>query len=460
MGTLDKLKSIKEGKWSAEQNIRSFLENIKENDKAGKKINAFLQLNNNALLEAKEVDSKLRRGKAPGKLAGLAIAIKANINVKNMFASCASKTLENYKAAYDASVIEKIKKEDGIIIGITNMDEFAAGASGENSAFGETKNPACLDRIPGGSSSGSAAAVAAGFCDLALGSDTGGSIRNPASHCGIVGVKPSYGVVSRYGLLDLSMSLEQIGTFAKEVEGAELLFDVIKGKDEKDATTYNPQEKKEKKASNSSLEMKKSVKIGIPNIKADERIWKIVRERVKLVSMENGWKAEDVEIKYIDLGVQAYYPIVYTEFFSSTRRYDGRKYGKKIEENCGEEVLRRILGGGEIAQAEYAGKYYRKALQAKKLIEQEFEKALGKFDCLIMPTVPRLPHKLGEKISVEDMYMYDTLTTPANLAGVPAISVPVGKIDRIPVGMQIICSKFEEGKMFDISKMFFKDVHF
>ena len=176
--------------------------------------------------------------------------------------------------------------------------------------------------------------------------------------------------------------------------------------------------------------------------------------------MENGWKAEDVEIKYIDLGVQAYYPIVYTEFFSSTRRYDGRKYGKKIEENCGEEVLRRILGGGEIAQAEYAGKYYRKALQAKKLIEQEFEKALGKFDCLIMPTVPRLPHKLGEKISVEDMYMYDTLTTPANLAGVPAISVPVGKIDRIPVGMQIICSKFEEGKMFDISKMFFKDVHF
>jgi len=448
MNTLEKLKSIKEGKWSAEQNIRTFLENIKESDKAGKKINSFLQLNTNALLEAKEVDSKLRRGKASaGKLAGLAIAVKANINVKNFFASCASKTLENYKAAYDASVIEKIRKEDGIIIGITNMDEFAAGASGENSAFGETKNPTCLDRIPGGSSSGSAAAVAAGFCDLALGSDTGGSIRNPASHCGIVGLKPSYGVVSRYGLIDLSMSLEQIGTFARDVEGAELLFDVIKGKDERDTTTFGIKEDKENKKLN-------KIKIGIPKIKADERIWKLVNEKIKEVCDKEGWKAEEIEIKYLDLGVQTYYPIVYTEFFSSTRRYDGRKYGKKIEENCGEEVLRRILGGGEIAQAEYAGKYYRKALQAKKLIEQEFEKALGKFDCLIMPTVPRLPHKLGEKISVEDMYMYDTLTTPVNLAGVPAISVPCGKIDGIPIGMQIICSKFEEAKMFEIAKRF------
>ena len=459
MSTLKKLKQIKEGKWSAEQNIRSFLENIKESDKAGKKINAFLQLNNNALLEAKEVDSKLRRGKAPGKLAGLAIAVKANINVKNFFASCASKTLENYKAAYDASVIEKIKKQDGIIIGITNMDEFAAGSSGETSAFGETKNPACLERIPGGSSSGSAAAVAAGFCDLALGSDTGCSVRNPASHCGIVGMKPSYGVVSRYGLLDLSMSLEQIGTFAKDVEGAELLFDVIKGKDERDATTYELQDKKEKKASNSSLEMKNSVKIGIPKIKADEKIWRLVRDRIKEVCEKEKWESQDIEIKYIDLGVQTYYPINYVEFFSATRKYDGRKYGKKIEESCGEEVLRRILGGGEIAQAEYAGKYYRKALQAKKLIEQEFEKAFKKFDCLIMPVVPRLPHKLGEKISIEDMYMYDTLTTPANLAGVPAISVPAGKIEGIPVGMQIICGKFQEGKMFEISKMFFKDVH-
>ncbi len=447
----EKIKLIKERKITAEQNIKNFLERIERDDKKGKKINAFLQLNNNALLEAKEVDSKIKKGKA-GELAGLAVAVKANINVKGMFASCASKTLENYKSGYDATVIKKIKEEDGVIIGITNMDEFAAGASGETSAFGATKNPSALDKIPGGSSSGSAAAVSAGFCDLALGSDTGGSIRNPASHCGVVGMKPSYGVVSRYGLIDLSMSLEQIGTLASDVEGAELLFEVIKGKDERDATSFLSLEKKE------TLERKKlrKIKIGIPRIKADEKIWDVVKKKIKETSEKEGWKAEEVEIRYIDLGVQTYYPINYVEFFSSTRRYDGRKYGKRIEESCGEEVLRRILGGKEIAQAEYAGKYYRKALQAKKLIEKEFEKAFEKFDCLLMPTVPRLPHKIGEKLTIEEMYNYDTLTTPANLAGVPAISIPVGKIDNIPVGMQIICKKLNEGRMFEIAKKFEK----
>ncbi len=440
----EKIKQIKSGELTAEQNIKNFLNEIKKNDRQGKKINAFLQLNNNALLEAKEVDSNIKKGKA-GKLAGLAVAVKANINVKGMFASCASRTLENYKAAYDASVIKKIKAEDGIIIGITNMDEFACGSSGETSAFGATKNPVALGKIPGGSSSGSAAAVAAGFCDLALGSDTGGSIRNPASHCSVIGVKPSYGLVSRYGLIDLSMSLEQIGCFSRDMEGVELLLDIIKGKDDKDATSFYINDKKKKIG---------KILIGIPKIKADERIWEIVREKVKKVCEREKWQAKDIEIKYIDLGVQAYYPINYVEFFSSTRRYDGRKYGKKIEENCGEEVLRRILGGQEIAQAEYAGKYYRKALQAKKLIEQEFEAALKKVDCLIIPTIPKLPHKLGEKISVEDMYNYDTLTTPANLAGVPAISIPVGTVDDIPVGMQIITGKFKEAKMFDIAKSF------
>ena len=208
MNIQEKLKLIKEGKLSPEENIKNFLNEIKKNDKEGRKINAFLELNPNALLEAKEVCSKLKIGKA-GRLAGLAIAAKSNICVKRMHATCASKTLEKYKCGFDATVIKKIREEDGIIIGYCNMDEFAAGSSGETSAFGNTLNPHALDRIPGGSSSGSAAAVAAGFCDIALGSDTGGSIRNPASHCGVVGVKPTYGTVSRYGLLDLSMSLEQ-----------------------------------------------------------------------------------------------------------------------------------------------------------------------------------------------------------------------------------------------------------
>jgi len=437
----EKLKLIRSGKLTAQQNIKQFLEKIKKEDG---KINSFLQINNNALLETKEVDSNLKKGKA-GRLAGLAIAVKANINVKGLIASAASKTLENYKAGYDATVVEKIKKEGGIIIGITNMDEFACGSSGETSAFGATKNPAALGKIPGGSSSGSAAAVAAGFCDLALGSDTGGSIRNPSSHCGVIGVKPSYGLVSRYGLLDLSMSLEQIGCFARDIEGAQLLLDVIRGRDERDTTTFNVKDNKRKV---------NKIKIGIPRIDADEKIWELVRQRVGEVCKREGWKFNNIEIKHIDLGVQAYYPINYVEFFSSTRRYDGRKYGKKIEENCGEEVLRRILGGQEIAQAEYAGKYYRKALQAKKLIEKEFDAALKKVDCLIMPTVPKLPHKLGTKISVEEMYMYDTLTTPINLAGVPAVSVPAGEVDGVPIGMQVICNRFEEGKMFEIARKF------
>lgn len=444
MKVQEKLKLIKEGKLSAYENIKTFLERIKKDDKAGKKINAFLQLNEHALLEAKEVDSNMKKGKV-GRLAGLAVAAKANINCKGLVASCASHTLENYKATYNATVVERLKNQGAIIIGMTNMDEFACGSSGETSAFGATKNPKAPDKIPGGSSSGSAASTAAGFCDIALGTDTGGSIRNPASHCGVVGFKSTYGAVSRYGLIDLSMSLEQIGGFANDVAGAELLFEIIKGKDDRDATIIELKSENKKTG---------KIKIGMPEINADEKIWKIVREKIEEACKANKWDFKDVVLKHIDLGVQTYYPINYVEFFSATRKYDGRKYGKKIEENCGEEVLRRILGGGEIAQAEYAGKYYRKALQAKKIIEQEFAEALNKFDCLIMPTVPKLPHKLGTKISVEDMYNYDTLTVLANLAGVPAISIPAGTINGVPVGMQIICKKQDDIKMFEIAKRF------
>jgi len=227
-----------------------------------------------------------------------------------------------------------------------------------------------------------------------------------------------------------------------------LLFEIIKGKDEKDATSVIFPEKKEY-----TFE-KRKLKLGVPKIKADEKILELIKDKVKEISNKEKWKTEEIKLKYIDLGVQTYYPINYVEFFSSTRRYDGRKYGKKIEESCGDEVLRRILGGKEIAQAEYAGKYYRKALQAKRLIEKEFDSALKKFDCLILPTVPKLPHKLGEKISVEDMYNYDSLTVLANLSGVPALSLPVGKIQGIPIGMQIICGKFQEKRMFYIAKKF------
>ena len=422
-----------------QEKVKKYLQEIEKNNKEGKKINAILQVNPDALEEAK---------KSRGKLAGKVIAIKANINVKGLNASCASKTLENYKCPYDATVIKKIKDEGGVIIGITNCDEFACGSSGETSAFGATKNPASLDRIPGGSSSGSAATVAAGFCDLALGSDTGGSIRNPASHCGVVGVKPTYGLVSRYGLIDLSMSLDQIGCFGKNVEDTLLLLNVIKGKDEKDATSYESKEIKIENLKN------KKIKIGLPEIKADTRILSLINDKVKETAEKNNWEIEKINLPHINLGIQTYYPLVYVEFFSATRKFDGRRFGKKIEENCGEEVLRRILGGGEISQAEYHGKYYRKALQAKALIAKEFENAFKKVDCILMPTVPKLPHKLGSKISVEDMYNYDTLTVLANLAEIPAISVPAGKINNVPVGLQIMCKRFGESKMFSVAKEF------
>lgn len=441
-GIKEKLQKLEYGKLMAVQNIKQFLDKIKKQDKC---INSFIQVNPHALEEAKEVDKKIKAKKA-GRLAGLAIAVKSNINVKGLLATCASKTLSNYKASYDATVIEKIKAEDGIIIGMTNMDEFAAGSSGETSAYGPTRNPTALDRIPGGSSSGSAAAVAAGFCDLALGSDTGGSIRNPASHCGVVGIKPTYGLVSRYGLIDLSMSLEQIGPFSKDIYGAKLLLDTIKGYDKKDPTTFYTVPK---------VKAKKKLTIGLSpgfeKLCQDKRIYSLIRKKSEELAREQKWNLVSINLKHINLAVQAYYPICYVEFFSSTRKFDGRKYGYRIEEVCGVEVLRRILGGSEISKAEYHGLYYRRALKAKELIRKDFADAFRKVDVIISPTVPRLPHKIGSKITAEEMYSFDALTIPANLAGISALSMPIGKIDNIPVGLQIMVPMFTETKMFQIA---------
>ena len=426
--------------------IKQFLDEIEKNNKKGKAINAILEINKNAEKES---------GK--GKLSGKVIAVKSNINVRGMKTSCASRTLENYKAGYDATVIKKIKKEGGIIIGMTNMDEFASGSSGETSYFGPTKNPAAIALIPGGSSSGSAAAVAAGFCDVSLGSDTGGSIRNPASHCDIIGVKPSYGLVSRYGLIDLSMSLDQNGPFAKTVHDAALLLEVIAGHDEKDSTTFNV---KIPEYSKQIEKIPKSIKIGISKdfeeLCQDKRINKLIEEAIERLCKEYGWQKKSVSLKYVDLAVQTYYPLCYVEFFSATRKFDGRRFGKKIEEVCGPEVLRRILGGSEISRAEFHGLYYRRALKVKELIKRDFEKAFKECDIIICPTVPKLPHKIGSKISAEEMYSYDAFTIPANLSGICALSIPCGKIDDVPVGMQIMASAFQETKMLQVARAFEK----
>jgi len=443
----EKLKDLKSGKLFAVDNVKGFLREIELNDQKGKKINAFLELNKNVLDDAKEVDKKIKQGKS-GKLAGLVFGVKSNINVVGMHANCASKVLEDYKATYDASVIKRIKEEDGIIIGMMNMDEFASGSSGESSAFGACKNPAALERIPGGSSSGSAASVSAGFCDLALGSDTGGSIRNPASHCGVVGMKPSYSSVSRYGLIDLSMSLDQIGPLSEDVYGSALVYDLIRGGDDRDSISQDS-----KKLDLGKLDkIPKNIKVGILDMEvSDKRIQEMIELRLEELKNKYGWKIEKINIKYLDLAVQMYYPLVYVEFFSGTRRFDGRRYGKKIEDYAGKEVLRRILVGEEISQAEFSGRYYSRAIKARELLVKSFQDAFKKVDCIISPTVPRLPHKIGEEVSIEDMYLYDILTSPANLAGNCAISIPSGEIEGVPIGMQVICDNFKEQKLFEIA---------
>lgn len=442
----EKIKAIKSGKLTAEQNVKNLLNKIK---KENKKINAILHINKNAIKEAKAIDKKIKKGKA-GKLAGLTFAVKSNINVKGLIANAGSRTLENYISTYDATVIKKIKAEDGIIIGMANCDEFASGASGETSAFGVTQNPKAPGLIPGGSSSGSVASVAAGFSDLALGSETGGSIRNPASHCGIIGVKPSYGSVSRYGLMDLSMSLDQIGPISNEVAGSEMVFNVIKGRDEKDPTTFDSKIK----------ETKNKFKIGFSkdfeNLCSDQRIVKLVRDKANSVIKKLKWSSSNIKLKYVKLAIATYYPIVYVEFFSSTRKLDGRRYGHKIEEVAGPEVLRRILGGKEISQAEYGGQYYRNAIKAKQAIKNDLDNAFKKVDAIITPTVPRLPHKIGENISTEEMYGYDALSAPINLAGMAAINISAGEIKGIPVGLQIIVPALHEDRMFKIAEAFEK----
>jgi len=430
-----------------EDKVKGFLSRIKSDDS---RIGAFLELNPDVLKEAREFD---KRNRKKGKLFGYVFGVKSNINVKGLTASCASKTLENYKSTYDASVIKKIKMEDGLIIGMLNCDEFACGSSGESSAFGATQNPSAHGRIPGGSSSGSAAAVAAGFCDVSLGSDTGGSIRNPASHCGVIGIKPSYGAVSRHGLIDLSMSLDQIGVLGRSVNEVSEVMKVIYGKDENDTMTENF----------GSLKIvdfkKKKVKIGVLKFKGvDSKIQKVIDDKVKEIVNKLKWESREVEIDNIELAVETYYPLVYTEFFSGTRRFDGRKYGKKIDENCGKEVLRRILGGSEISKAEFSGQYYQKALRVKEKIASEFGNAFTKVDCIISPVVPVLPWKIGQrdKMPLEKIYAADALTCPSNLAGICAISIPAGNVsegeENIPVGMQIMCAKGEDGKLLGIAR--------
>jgi len=449
MKLLDKSELIKNHEITALDNLEMFCKNIEKNNDI---YNVFLEVDKNSALEcAEDIDSRIKNGEKVGKLAGMVVGVKSNINVADFHITAASKTLENYLGSYDATVIKRIKKEDGIIIGMTNMDEFAAGSSTETSYFGHTENPAAMGRISGGSSGGSAVAVASEMCDLSIGSDTGGSIRNPASHCGVMGFKPTYGLVSRQGLLDLAMSFDQIGPFSKDSGGSALMLDVIGGFDETECTSMDwnlPSFVNSLKGSDSLKGMKLGVVKQFFDV-SDDKIVNIIEETIDKMS-EMGAEVVELSFDYIDLCLPTYYLINYVEFFSATRKYDGRKYGYRIEDVCGEEVLRRIHMGSYISQKEFSGKYYKKALQARSLIKKEVTKLLNGVDVIVGPTVPKLPHKIGTSLEPMDMYSYDVLTVIANLAGIPAASTPVGDVGGVPVGLQIQAKVRDDTKILDI----------
>ena len=437
-----KIKLIKEGKLSALDNVMNFSKQIATPE--SKDLNIFLELNPKAIEQAKEVNERIKKGTA-GKLAGLCFAVKSNILVKHMTISCASKTLEDFTGPYNATVVNKLLAEDAILIGMTNMDEFALGSSGEASAFGPTKNPTNPELITGGTSSGSTAAVAANLVDFAIGSDTGGSTRNPASHCGITGLRPTYGSVSRYGLIDSIMSFDTIGPLTKTASDSKLIFDIMKGQDNFDQTS---------KDAPKDLPKHKGI-IGLVNIRkfCEKEIANLIEEKTNQIAKQNNWKIKKIDLP-LDIMLETYYIMAYTEFFSGTRKFDGRRFGKKIEESGGPEVLRRIIGGQEITRAEHEGKFYREALKAKQFITNEFKKLFSEVDAIILPTSPKLPHKIGEKISVQEMYNYDITTTPASIAGLPAISIPIGKIENKNVGLQIMTPQFTEELLFKLAKDF------
>lgn len=444
MNVIEKLNSIQNKEMTAKENVEHFIKVIDEKNDS---INAFVEKNYEAALkQAEKIDEKIANGEKVGCLSGLVFGIKANINVEDLIVSAASKTLENYKGSYNATVIEKILEEDGIIIGLTNMDEFAAGSSTETSMYGPTENPATMGRIPGGSSGGSAAAIAAEMCDITLGSDTGGSIRNPASHCGVIGFKPTYGLVSRQGLLDLSMSLDQIGPFANDPSGIALALNTIVDYDSSECTSLHSDIDFTSVLEEKSLE---GMKIAVCNDfieVTDDKINKVVNKAIQKL-VDAGAELVEVSFDHLELCLPTYYLINYVEFFSATRKYDGRDYGYRIEEVCGDEVLRRIKMGSLISQKEYSGKYYKKALQARSLIRNEINAMLENVDLIVGPTVPKLPHKIGEELTPMEMYAYDILTVIANLGGIPAGSIKAGEVEDIPVGLQIQAKPLDDLKI-------------
>lgn len=442
---------------------------ITQKEKTESKIHAYLSDSHEAaMVTAAAVDAKIAQGKLISPLAGVPGAIKDNMCIVGEPTTAASRMLENFVAPYDATVITKLKQCDLISLGKLNMDEFAMGSSTENSAFGATRNPWNTDHVPGGSSGGSAAAVAAGSALWTLGSDTGGSIRQPASYCGVVGLKPTYGRVSRYGLLAFSSSLDQIGPLTQDVRDCALVMNVISGHDLKDSTSIPTDVPDYTKSLVSDV---KGLRIGIPQEFFGEGITSPVKEAVEQALRyyeSHGAILVPVSLPRAKYAIAAYYIIAPAEASSNLARYDGVSYGLRVDadnlmdmykktrsEGFGSEVKRRIMLGTYVLSAGYYDAYYLKALKVRTLIKEDFAKAFENVDVMITPTVPDTAFRFGEKINDPlEMYMEDVCTVPVNLAGIPAISIPCGESEGLPVGMQIIGPNLSEELLLRVAYTF------
>lgn len=453
---------------SAYELTRYFLEQISRLDS---QVAAFLHVNHEgALSQARSVDERRGRGETIGALAGLPIAIKDILCTKGQPTTCGSKILKNFRPPYDAHVVERLRAADAIVIGKTNMDEFAMGSSTENSGYHTTRNPWDLERIPGGSSGGSAAAVAAGMAPVALGTDTGGSIRQPAALSGVVGLKPTYGRVSRYGLVAYGSSLDQVGPFGRMVSDVALLLEVIAGHDRRDSTSVNrpvPQYSKTVDQPVSPLT------IGVPREYfgegLDPEVERSIRDALKLYE-SLGAKLQEVSLPHTRFAVATYYLVATAEASSNLARYDGVHFGHRAakfenlqdmvsrsrDEGFGTEVKRRIMLGTYALSSGYKDAYYLKALKVRRLIKEDFDKAFATCDVIMGPTTPTPAFKIGAKIANPlAMYLSDIYTISANLAGIPGMSVPCGLAkSKLPVGLQILAPAFEEPKLLRVARMF------
>ena len=426
--------------------------------------------------KAGDIQEKIDNGEDLGDFAGIPIGIKDNLCMKGTKTTCSSRMLENFFSPYDATVIEKLKNENIVSLGKLNMDEFAMGSSTESSYFKKTRNPWDLNKVPGGSSGGSAAAVAANMVPWALGSDTGGSIRQPASLCGVVGLKPTYGLVSRFGLVAFASSLDQIGPITKDVRDSAMLLNLIAGHDEKDTTSENREKVDYTKALKNDV---KGLKIGVPKEFFGEGINEEVKVNLKNAIetyKELGAEIEEFSLDVAKYALATYYIIACAEASSNLGRFDGIRYGyrtkeysnlkeiykKSRSEGFGPEVKRRIILGTYVLSSGYYDAYYKKAQQVRTLVSNEFSKAFEKYDVILTPTSPVTAFKIGEKSNNPlEMYLADICTVSINIAGVPAISIPCGvDSENMPVGMQLIGNKFQEEKILNAAYTFEQKVKF